>query len=864
MSSVRQLSFASGELTPSLHARVDISKYLTGLKTCRNFVVHRHGGVSNRAGTQFIAEVKDSTKAVRLIPFVFNSSQTYVLEFGDQYMRVHKNGAQLTEAAKTITGATQANPCVLTITSHGYSTGQEIYISGISGMTQLNNRNFKVTSLTANTISLQTMDGANLDSAAYTAYSSGGSAFKVYEISTPYLEADLAALKYIQSADIVTLTHPTYAVRELARTGDTSWTLTSVTFAPSIAAPTSPGVTNVGAAGSTIYTYVVTAIKEETYEESYATSAIVTSTGNATLTTTNYNNITWTASTGAVQYNVYRLVTGVYAFLGISGTTSFADQGLVDPDVESNPPEARNPFSTTDEYPSCATYYQQRLFFANQNQNVEAIYGSKINAFKNFTISQSLADDDAVTFSIVGRQVNGVNHLLDLGSLIIFTDSGEWTAQGDASGVLKPTSINTKQYSYNGSNSILAPIIISNTALYVQNNGSIVRDLGYNYQVEGYSGNDLTIFSAHLVDGYNLTDWTYQKTPHSVVWMVRDDGTLLGLTYLKEQEIIGWHKHDFQEGTLIENVCAVPEGSEDSLYVVINRTINGREVRYIERMATRFVDDIKDSKFMDSHLSYDGRNTGSRTMTLSGSGWTYNDTLTLTASTSFFTSADVGNEIHFTLLDGGVIRCEITAYTSGTVVSVRPNRDVPAELQAAATLDWAKAVDELGGLWHIEGENVSVFADGFVVANPNNDSYTIKTVNDGKVVLDRAYSVIHVGLPYTSDFETLDIDTQQGETLADKSKNTGKVTLYVEKTRGLWLGSSAPADEVTDFLGGLTEIKARLFEGYDEPVDLSTGKMDVIIRAEWNSNGRIFLRQTDPIPATILAVIPSGYFPFRG
>lgn len=863
MSSVSQKSFASGELTPSLHARVDISKYQTGLRTCRNFVVHRHGGVSNRAGSQFIAEVKDSTKNVRLIPFVFNSTQTYVLEFGDQYMRVHKNGSQVIEAAKTITGITQANPAVVTSASHGYATGEEVYLSGIVGMTQLNGRNLKITVLSANTYSLQYMDGTNVNSTGFTAYSSAGSSYRVYTISTPYLEADLPAIKYIQSGDIVTLTHPSYAVRDLARTGDTSWTLSTVTFEPSIATPTGLSVGNAGTPATTTYSYVVTAIQEDTYEESLASSTATTTTGAATLNGTNYNTLSWTAVTGATQYNVYRVVNGVSAFIGIAGTNAYNDQGQANPDSDNTPPEARNPFSTTNEYPACATYYQQRLMFANQNNNTEAIYGSRTGAFENFTQSQILADDDAVTFSIVGRQVNSVNHLIDLGSLIIFTDSGEWTAQGDNSGVLKPTAINTKQYSYNGSNSNLAPIIIGNTALYVQKNGSIVRDLGFNYQVEGYSGNDLTIFGAHLVDGYTLTDWAYQKTPHSVVWAVRDDGAMLGLTYIKEQDIIGWHRHDFEDG-LVENVCSVPEGSEDALYVVVNRTINGREVRYVERMASRLIDDIKDAKFLDSHLSYDGRNTGVKTMTLSGSGWTSNDTLTCTASAATFSASDVGNEVHFYLADSSVIRCEITAYTSSTVVSVRPNRDVPVEIQATATTEWALAVDSVSGLYHLEGKNVSVFADGFVIANPNNDSYTIKTISSGTLTLDRAYAVIHVGLPYTSDFESLDIDTVQGETIADKSKNTGKVTLYVEKTRGLWLGASAPVDEATDFLGGLTEIKARLFEGYDQPVDLSTGKMDVIIRSEWNSNGRIFLRQTDPIPATILALIPSGWYPFRG
>lgn len=861
MSSRSQRSFASGELTPSMHANIDFNKYQNGLKTCRNFVVHRHGGVSNRSGTQFIAEVKDSTKAVRLIPFIFNSDQTYILEFGNLYMRVHRNGSQVLNTAKNITAATNANPCVITSNAHGYSNGDEVYITGVSGMTQLNGRNFKVAGVTANTFQLQYMNGTNVNSTAFGVYTSGGTCAKVYEITTPYVEADLPTLKYIQSADVITLTHPNYAVRDLSRTAHTSWSLTSVTFAPTTAAPTSPGVTNIGAAGATTYSYKITAIDEETYEESLPSTVATTTTGNATLSITNFNRVTWTNVSGAISYNVYLLKDGLYQLIGISGGTSFDHDGTSNPDANENPPESRNPFSTTDEYPSCSTYYQQRILYANQNQNVEAIYASKTNAFKNFTQSQSIADDDSITFSIVGRQVNAVNHMIDLGSLIVFTDSGEWTAQGDSAGVLKPTSVNTKQYSYNGSNEKLNPIIIGNTALYVQKNGSIVRDLGFDYQVDGYSGNDLTLFSAHLVDGYDLHDWAYQKTPHSIVWSVRDDGVLLGLTYIKEQQILGWHRHDFQSLVTVENVCCVPESGEDALYLVLNRTINGNVVRYIERMSTRLIFDVLDSKFLDSHLSYDGRNTTAKTMTLStGAGWTIDDTLTCTASSATFTAASVGNEVHFYLTDGTSLRCEITAYTSTTVVSVTPNRTVPTEVRATASIDWAMAVDEVSGLWHLEGEDVSIFADGFVVANPNNASYTVKTVTNGTVTLDRAYGVIHVGLPYISDIETLDIDTVQGETMADKSKNTGKVTMYVEKTRGVFVGANEP----TDIIDGLSEVKVRAFEGYDSPVDLKTGKIDVIIRAEWNSHGRVFIRQIDPIPVTILAIIPSGFYPIRG
>ena len=940
MATLSQKTFSSGEISPSLYARVDLTKYATGLRTCKNNIVLRYGGVSNRAGTEFIGEVSDSTKAVRLIPFIFNTDQTYVLEFGQLYMRVIKDGVVQKEASKAISAATAADPVVLTTATHGYSTGDEVYISGVEGMTELNGRNFKVTVLTGTTFSLQLMDGTtDLDGSAFTAYSSGGTSEKIYEITTTYTAPDLSTLNFVQSADTVTLVHPSYPPAELTRSGDTSWTLADLRFLPTTTKPTGVGVTK-GGAGANTYRYKVTAIDRETGEESLAgidgtamgftgvtqaDPAVVTTTlvhGLATgdqifidavngmtelndrnftvtvLTTTTFeldnldssgysaytslglayriyaeatsaaapsvgapHVVAWTSPGGDIsEYNIYKEVNGVYGQIGIAQGTSFDDINIT-PNTTFTPPSSRNPFIGTDNYPSTVTYIQQRLAFANTNNNTEKVYLSRTANFKNLTKSSPLQSDDAITFTMAGRQVNEVKALLDLGRLVILSSGGEWSAEGD-NGVLTPTSINTKQYSYNGSGD-LQPITIDGAAIYQQARGSIIRDLGYDFQIDGYKGNDLTIFSAHLFDKFTLVDWAYQQIPHSILWTVRSDGALLGMTFVKNQEVRAWHRHDTKGGTF-ENVVVVPEGNEDVLYVTVRRTINGKVVRFIEKMTTRQITNIVNNKFMDSHLSYDGRNTAATTMTLSGSGWTYTDPLTLTASVSTFTSADIGNAVHLRGASNELIRATITAYTSGTVVTILPHKTVPADLQATATTDWDLAVDQVGGLWHLEGEEVAVFGDGFVVASPNNESYDIITVTNGIATLDKPYGVIHVGLPYISDIETLDIDTPNGETLSDKHKIVSEVTMFVEETRGLWVGPKPPTSDTLDPLEDLREYKLRDDEGYDSPVALRTETIQVNIKAEWNSNGRIFVRQVDPIPSTILSVCPAGKFPFTG
>lgn len=859
MSVIVQRSFATGEITPSLYARIDIARYLTSLRTCRNYQVMKYGGAQNRAGTGFIGEVKDSSKTVRLIPFIFNSDQTYVLEFGDQYMRVIRNEIYQYDLTLTITGVSNANPGVVTYTGTDPTSGQEVYISGIVGAIgdYLNGRNFKIANVNgaANTFELQYLSGTNVDTSAMGSYTSGGTAKRVYTIVTPYLEADLPELNYTQSADVVTLVHPSYAPRDLSRTGHTAWSLDLIVFAPTQAAPTGLAVS--GTAGANSYTYHVTAYETESGEESLA--ATVTQ---AALTppATNAHTITWVAAANADEYYVYLVVNGVPQFLGTARGLSYVNsQNTGDEDI--TPPTTRTPFGTADNYPSAAGYYQQRRVFANTNNDQEKIWTTRTGNFNNLTISSPLQDDDAVTWNVAGSQVNEVRNLLDIDGLIVMTSGGEWSIFGGADGVLRPGEVNPKQKTYYGS-SYHKPVLIGSTAVYVQARQTILRDL-FNDALEGYKGNDLTLYSAHLFEGYAVRDLTFQQIPNSIVWVARSDGTLLGMTYIREQQFLAWHRHDF-DGT-VEQVCVVPEGSEDALYLVIKRTINGATKRYVERMKTRFVSDLIDAVFVDCSLSYDGRNEAATTMTLSGgTDWTYTETLTLTASASFFTAADVGNQIFLYDATGDVIRFTIDAYTSGTVVTGRAHKDVPTTLQAIAVTDWSRAVDSVGGLWHLEGKEVSVFADEFVVANPNNSTYTVVTVTNGAVTLDQPYAVIHVGLPITADLETLDIDSATSESMIDKQKLIGEVVAYVQESRGLWAGGEEPtADD--DFKDQLNELQARDSEDYDDPIALQTGVVDIKIEQSWNSNGRIFIRQTDPLPLTILAVAPKGFLPaFKG
>ena len=942
MATVIQRSFAGGEIAPALYSRVDVSKYQSGLRTCRNMLVMRHGGLTNRPGTRFIGQAKNLNENVRLIPFSVSRTLTYVIEMGKFYFRFIRNGAYITEAAKTITFITKANPAVVSSASHGFSNGDDVILSGIVGMTELNGRTVRVSNATTNEFEITDLNGNDIDSSAFTTYSSGGSASKIYELATDYNDTHLFDIRYVQSADVMTFAHPYYPPTDLRRTSDTNWSLSSIDTTPGSYA----GVITVtgGPAGSETFRYKVTQIlTDQNNVETTGENATGQITSKATPTAASPININFGLGSATSIGNLYKEVNGVFFLLGFAQGSSvdFKDFGQ-DVDTSKTIPVATDLFQATGytvssisqadpcvvatssapgeistgdpviifggdmtevrsnlyfasksgsnitlldengdgidstaftaytsgaeiyrvgEWPSAVTYFQQRRCFANTVDQPERIFGSKTGQISNFVTSIPIQDDDALEFQIAGAQVNKIEHLLDLNSLVVFTESGEWAVDGDDAGILRPTSINPKQQSYNGSNNV-KPIVVGRSALYVQARGSVVRDLGFEFSADGYQGNDLTIFSAHLFDDFNLVDGAYQQIPHSVAYYVRDDGVLLALTYVREQGVIAWSRHDFSGG-LVKSVATISEAEEDSVYVVVEREIDGNTVKYIERLETREFTDVLESKFMDSHLTYDGRNTSATTMTLSGgTDWDYLETLTLTASASYFSSDDVGSEIHLTDSSGGIIRFSINTFSSATVVTGKANRTVPVSLRSTAATSWSKAVKTFRGLDHLEGEQVSIFADGFVVASPNNASYDTVTVTNGAVTLAKAYSFVHIGLPYLSDVESLDIDTVQGETMVDKRKMIQEVTVFVEDSRGLWAGPKPPSNDTVDPLEGLTEFKLRQDEGYDDPVELKTEPIDVIIRPEWNSNGRVFMRQVDPVPLSVLSVAPAGYIPF--
>lgn len=925
-----QRSFAGGIISPALWGRADHAKFAAGVKTCTNWIISRYGSAISRPGFEFVGEVKDSDDETRLLHFAFNAEQTYVLEFGDLSMRVIRAGGQVLESALTITGATAADPVVVTSAGHGLSNGDEVYITGVVGMTQLNGRNYLVANQTANTFELQDLGGVDIDGSAYIAYSSGGTAARVYTIVTPYAKADLFQLRFVQSGDTVTITHPSYAPRQLTRTGHASWTLALVDFVPANARPTAAAVAS-GGAGANTYKYKVTAFDEESQQDSLpGLQAAVTITGAtaadpvvisatshgyaagdevyiedvvgmtelndrhfivanpnandfelqgedgsahtayvsggtakrthaqiasaAAPTVSAPHTVSWTAASGAKGYNVFKEANGVYGWIGMAEGTSFLDTGYT-PDATDTPPIARNPFRTAANYPSVVGYFQQRQVYGNTTTDPEKVWASRTGDYTNFTIRNPIQDDDAVTFTPAGRQVNRVRALIEIGRLVLLTEGGEFTVNGDQDGVLVPTAINLRRHSEIGCADV-EPLVVGNTALFVQARSSLLYDLIYAAESDGYTGRDLSVFAPHLFEGKTIIEMAYARMPFSVVWIVRSDGVLLGLTYVREHDVWAWHEHT-TDGT-VESVAVVSEGNEDVLYVVVKRTVDSRTVRYIERLHSRTVANIAtDAFFVDSGLSYDGWNTDtSHTMILStGSVWTYGTDLTLTSSdAAYFTAAEVGNAIHLRIITAAtestpestaILRCEITAFTSGAMVTARAHKDAPAAFQAVALSDWGRAVDELTNLHHLEGEALSIMADGHAVANGRDAP--LYTVAAGAITLDQPYVSIHAGLPIPyQNLELLDVETLSAESLIDKRKRVNAITALVEDSRGFFAGPDADH---------LDEIAQRGSDDWDEAIAPVTGPVELPVQSAWGDNGRVYLRVSDPVPVTVLSVV---------
>jgi hypothetical protein len=833
-------SFAGGEITPELYGRLDLTKNQTGLARCLNFIVLPHGPIANRAGFPFVIETKDSSKRSVLVPFIYSTTQAYVLEFGDQYMRVHSQGGTVLEAAKNITGITSPAG-VITSAGHGFSNGDWVYLTGIGGTTELNGRFVVVSDAAANTFRAKDQAGNYITTGSYGAYTSGGTAARVYEISTPYLEADLASLEFTQSADVLTITHINYQQRQLSRVAATNWSLATFTVVPTIGTPAAPTVVATVAVGAdTDYYYQTTAIASDGLEESLA-SATSTVVSNKLSTAGNYNTITPDAVSGAVRYNVYKKISGIFGYIGQTDGTAFIDDNIT-PDLTQTPPLANDPFPSATNYPGTVGYFKGRRWFAGTSAKSQNLWGTRSGTESNLTYSIPTRDDDSISVRLTALQNNRILHIVPLGDLLLLTSGAEWRITTKNSDTITPQTIDYVVQSYNGSSSV-KPVVTSDAVLYAQAQGGRIREMKYSWETTSYKSNDISIMAPHLFDGYTITSMTYAHAPFKAMWATRSDGKLLGLTYVPEHEVQAWHQHNTQGE--FESVCAVPENGENVLYAVIKRTINGRTVRYIEYMHSRQFRRLQDAFFVDCGATLNNAIAAALTP---GTGATAAGTedVIFTAGSAVFASTDVDRYIHYDYTeidDEGETLYKrasalITAYTDSMHVKATVQAAWPS-LTAIASGGWRMTVTTVTGLWHLEGEEVAVLADGAV--------YPTATVENGAIDIEEPASVVHVGLSYNADAKTLPLAVEAQAFGQGGMKNVNRLALRVSASSGVFAG---PAFDK------LKEAKQRTDEVYGTPPNPVTGILNIMLTPSWSYDAPICIRQSNPLPLTITALVP--------
>jgi len=730
-----QLSnFTAGELSPRLDGRNDLAKYSAGCATVENMVIYPHGAAARRPGTTYVAEVRDSSKSTRLIPFEFSTTQTYILEFSDQKIRFYRDNGQI--------------------------------------------------------------------------LSSGSP----YEITSPYLEAELFDIKFAQSADIMYITHPSHKTRKLSRTGHTSWTLAEVDFTngPFLDSNITSTTLTPSAAGTGSRTITASAVTGINGGSGFLTTDI----GRQIHFNSGYGTITGRTNTTVVTVNV---------------TTAFANANAITNWF-------LGAFSDTTGHPACVTFFEQRLVFAATLNNPQTVYLSKSGDYENMdaNIGGTVADDDAIIYTIASNQVNAIRFLASTRTLIIGTAGGEFAVTGGGdNNAITPTNIMIKKQSNHGAANVDG-ISVGNATLFLQRAKRKIRELAYNFDVDGYTAPDLTILAEHITEG-GIVEMAYQEEPLAIIWCVRNDGELIALTYQREQEVVAWHRHIFggafgSSKAVCESVAVIPtEDSEYELYMIIKRTINGATTRYVEYLNTFDFDQTDNTSFnfLDSQLNYSGA-----TSTLNGDISNSANTVIVASGTDFTSSGKIkiGGEI---ITYTGKSTNNLTGCTRGTESTTAA---------AHTSGDTVKqVVNSLSGLNHLEGQTVSILADG--ATHPD------KTVSSNAVTLDRFANSVKIGLGYTSILKTMRIDAgSQNGTSQAKTKRIYEVTARLYESVGVEVGPDLNNMERVPF--------RKSSDPMDQGIPPFTGDKEVEFRGNYDTDGFMIVRQTQPLPLTILSLYP--------
>lgn len=490
----------------------------------------------------------------------------------------------------------------------------------------------------------------------------------------------------------------------------------------------------------------------------------------------------------------------------------------------------------TGTYPRVNGIYQQRQIYASSISRPLTVWGSKPKLYRDFSSADPILASDAFEFDIDSPSVTPVRHMMTTrGGILLFTQEGIWILSGGSSQVLSPTNALAEPQTFNGV-SALHPIRVGSDILFVEGRGFAVRLLSYNEISRVYSGADRSIMSNHLFgEEKQVTSWAYQESPYKVVWGVRSDGELLAFTIVQDEDVYAW-THGSTRG-YFRDIVNIREGDSDRVYVLVERLVQGEYVQMFERMAPREFVRVEDAWCVDSGLS------NVLPTPVGNLALAYDDEVLYgTAGTYVFDSGDIGKIVRCA---GG--RYEVVSLLTAQIAALKildaPTMFLPQTdeqiIQIAEFGEWTmgEKFTSFSGLWHLEGETVSILADGNV--------FPQQVVTAGALTLPNAVSKATVGLPFKCVAKTLPMIVPNAGIEAKRKRIVG-LAVRLDRARGLACGRS---------LDDLYEIRERTTEPYGHPILMSNGVKYQLLSSNWDVEGQTYIVQDYPLPATLLGLV---------
>ena len=849
-----QTNFNAGQFSRLLEGRVDIAQYANACYRLTNMLPTIQGPAFRRGGTRHIKAARDETARPVLVDFEPRGDLAYILEFGNLYIRFFSN-----RGVVIVTGAPAYNA--------GTTYAVDDYVTS-SGLTYRS----RVAGNVGNTPASSPTQWEQTDHLI---------------VTTPYAGADVAAIRWVQSLDVLYLVHPSYPPQKLLRTGPAEFALEAIEFeggpfleqntdeSVTVEASAATGTVTLTASASIFTAAMVGSLVElESQDLSVAnqwvTNVSVTS-GNLRRNDGKVYEATNTDTTGPSQ-PIHTSgdasdgeVTWRYRhdLIGVARITAFTSGTEVTAVVQKRIPNdvvsantwrwSLGAWSGAEGYPSYAAFFRERLCFAKD----DVIDMSVSQDFENFTAREfgEVLPTNAIRIRVVADELPQIRWLSPQDQLLVGTISAEFAvAEESQQNPLGPDNVKAARQTKHGVAAI-NPVQIGEATLFVQRQGRKLRELAFRLEVDRYVSPDMTVFAEDITET-GIVAMAYQAEPNSVLWCVRSDGVLLAFTYNREQSVTGWSLHSLGGAAdasgapaVVEAVQTIPDpnGGRDDVWLVVRRTIDGATRRYIEVLERAFnpsFDVQEDCFYVDSGLSYD--------VPLAVSAITATDPVVVTVTGHGLSDGDLVSirGIRWVPVGGGQPeqlngrKYRVANVATDTFeLTTFGGADIDGTGFSAYVSggEVRRLVTTISGLGHLEGETVSVLVDG--ATHPDRE------VASGSITLQSPAGTVHVGLPYVSDLHTMRIEAGAAAgTAQTKIKRFSKCAVRVDNTLGLKFGPDAGRLDVLPFRAPP--------DAMDRPPPLVTG--DLIF--SWNSgferDGRILLRQDQPLPFMIVAIVP--------